>query len=57
MDASGATSKKDSCEKITLRFERQATPEGVKNTEVVEEEDGEVFKAKEGQTEFRALGL
>jgi hypothetical protein len=53
---SKASSDQGLNEKSPQGVERQLTPEDDIRAEILED-DGEVFKANAGQTQFRALGL
>lgn len=56
MEASKTGFSQEMGEKVSSEMTRQLTPEDEMRT-VVLEDDGEVFKANEGKTQFRALGL
>ena len=43
-------------ENITPEITRQGTPDEAMKGEIVDD-DGEVFKMNEGQTQFRTLGM
>ena len=50
------TTKDEMDEKITPGLHRPVTPEEATKGTIIEE-DGEVFKMTEGETQFRTLGL
>ncbi len=56
MSASEPKTKYDGPDKIEIGIERQMTSDEMTKTQVLDDDEGEVFKSHTGHAEYRALG-